>query len=379
MDGETTYSEEGRTATGDQARLCIDLNALAANFHMLRSLTPRAETAPVVKANGYGLGAGPVARRLWAEGAQTFFVARVSEGVALRTALGPDRSATIYILDGCPAGAAATLLASDLIPVLNSFTQIDDWALHAVSTRRRLSAALHVDTGMNRLGLRPEEARALAFAPDRLRPLELELVISHLACAATPEHPLNAAQAERFAQVAALFPGVRRSLSSSAGIFLGEGYGLDMTRPGISLYGGAPTEAPELRLTPVVTLEAPILQVRNVPAGETIGYGAAFQATHAMRIAVIGAGYADGVLRSASPASYAKLGGARRPFLGRISMDLIALDVSDCSEAQPGAFVELIGAHISVDDAARAAGTAAYEVLTRIGARARLTYVGEVV
>jgi alanine racemase len=360
----------------DEARLEVDLGALAANYRLIAGLVGAAQTAPVVKADAYGLGLGPVAGTLWAEGARAFFVARVREGLALRAALGPQRPATIWVFDGCPPGAAAVLARAELTPVLNSFTQIDDWGLHAVSLGRRLSAALHLDTGLNRLGLRPEEARALALSPDRLRPLELELVVSHLACGSQDGHPLNPVQAERFADVCALFPGVPRSLAASGGVFLGPDYRLDQVRPGISLYGGGPFGAADPRLKCVATLRAPILQIRQVFGGETIGYGADFTATRASRIAIVGAGYADGVLRSSSPGAYGRLDGEACPVVGRISMDLIALDVTDTPNAQPGAHIELIGAGVPLDEVARQAGTISYEILTRIGARVGRRYLG---
>ncbi len=363
---------------GGEARLYVDLDALAANYRLIVGLAGGAQTAPVVKADAYGAGLAPVARRLWAEGARAFFVSRVSEGVALRKALGPGRPATVWVFDGCPPGAAAALAKAELTPVLNSFTQIDDWGLHALSIGRRLSAALHIDTGMNRLGLRPEEARALAVAPDRLRPLELELLVSHLACGVQADHPMNALQLDRFIDICALYPGVPRSLAASGGVFLGPDYHLDQVRPGISLYGGGPFASPDPRLTCVATLQAPILQVRQISPGETIGYGADFTATQALRIAIVAAGYADGVLRSSSPGAYGSLDGQACSLVGRISMDLIALDVSACPNAQPGAAIELIGRHVPLDDVARRAGTISYEVLTRIGARVARLYSGDV-
>jgi len=377
--GQPREAEGEDVSQSGEARLYVDLDALAANYRLIAGLAGAAQTAPVVKADAYGLGLAPVARRLWAEGARGFFVARVGEGVALRNALGPGRPATVWVFDGCPPGAAPTLAAAGLTPVLNSFTQIDDWGLHAISLGRQLSAALHIDTGMNRLGLRPEEARALAFAPDRLRPLDVGLMVSHLACGGQSTNPMNDQQRDRFHKVCELYPGVPRSLAASGGVFHGRDYHLDQVRPGISLYGGGPFAAPEPRLACVATLKTPILQVRPVFPGETIGYGADFTATQTLRIAIVAAGYADGVLRSSSPGAYGSLDGQACPLVGRISMDLIALDVTDRSNAQPGADIELIGRHVPLDEAARRAGTISYEVLTRIGARVARLYSGDVV
>jgi alanine racemase len=355
------------------ARLTIDLDALAANHAALRARAGGAEIAPAVKADGYGLGAADVADRLWVEGARTFYVARLAEGVALRQALG-DRAATIYVLDGATPGSGDMLEGANLVPVLNSLPQIEAWNAQARSGR--LQAALQIDTGMNRLGLRPEEAKVLVGATDRLKRLDLDLVISHLACADEPDHPLNAQQLERFQEVAALFPDARRSLANSAGLFLSDAYRFDQARPGISLYGGGPEGRPHPEISAVVTVEAPILQVRVVPRGESVGYGANWTATQTTRVAIVAAGYADGVPRASHPNGQVWFDGARRRMLGRVSMDLIAVDITDCDAARPGAMVELFGPNLPIDEAASAAGTSAYELLTRIAPRARRVVVG---
>jgi len=349
------------------ALLTLDLDALASNHAVLKAQAGRAQIAPAVKADGYGLGAALVAGRLWDEGARSFYVARLSEGLALRRAFG-DRAATIYLLDGVTPGSAPAIEAAGLTPVLNSLPQIEAWNSHARG--RVLDAALHIDTGMNRLGLRPEEAVVLTGAMDRLTHVNIALVISHLACASEPNHPLNARQLARFTEAAALFPDARRSLANSGGIFLGEAYQFDQARPGISLYGGGPRDIADARIKAVATLEAPILQVRVVPRGESIGYGAAYTASQTTRIAILAVGYADGLPRAAHPRGAVWFDGARRPLLGRVSMDLIAVDVTDCDAARPGALMQIIGPNLPVDDAAAAAGTTAYELLTRIAPRA---------
>ncbi|MBO9544473.1 alanine racemase [Caulobacter sp.] len=356
-----------------ESRLTLDLDALSANYAALRKRAGGVELAPAVKADGYGLGAPVIADRLWAEGARTFYVARLSEGVALRQALS-DRDATICVLDGATPGSGDTLEGAKLTPVLNSLPQIEAWNAQARSGRLR--AALHVDTGMNRLGLRPEEVKVLVGATDRLKRLDLDLVISHLACADTPSHPLNALQLERFQETTALLPNVRRSLSNSAGLFLDEAYRFDQARPGVSLYGGGPEGVPHPEIRAVATVEAPILQVRVVPRGESVGYGAGWTAPDTTRVAIVAAGYADGVLRSTHPNGQVWFDGARRRLLGRVSMDLIAIEITDCDAARPGAMVELFGRNLPIDDAAAAAGTSAYELLTRIAPRARTVVIG---
>jgi len=355
------------------ARLTIDLDALAANYRVLKAQAGGVEVAPAVKADAYGLGAAIVADRLWAEGARTFYTARLAEGVALRQSLG-DREATIYVLDGVTPGAASALEAARLTPALNSLPQIEAWNSHARGGR--LQAAIHVDTGMNRLGMRLEEIRVLLGAMDRLKHVEVVQVMSHLACANEPDHALNALQLARFREAAALFPDARKSLANSAGIFLGADYAFDQVRPGISLYGGGPRDLADSRIQAVATFEAPILQTRNVPRGESIGYGATFTATDNTRVAIVAAGYADGVPRAAHPRGSVWFDGKPRPMLGRVSMDLIAIDITDCDAARPGALVQIIGPDLPVDDAAAAAGTTAYELLTRIAPRARRVVKG---
>ena len=350
------------------SRLTIDLDALSANYRALRDAASGAEVAPAVKADAYGLGAAIVADRLWDEGARSFYTARLSEGLTLRQSLG-DRDATIHVLDGVTPGSASAIEEARLTPVLNSLPQIEAWNSHARGGR--LTATLHIDTGMNRLGLRLEEVRVLLGAMDRLKHVEITQVMSHLACANEPDHPLNVKQLERFHEATALFPHARRSLANSAGIFLGDDYAFDQVRPGISLYGGGPRDVPDALLKAVVTLEAPILQTRNVPRGESIGYGATYIATDNTRVAIVAAGYADGVPRAAHQRGAVWFDGQRRPMLGRVSMDLIAIDITDCDAARPGAMVQIIGPDLPVDDAAAAAGTTAYELLTRITPRAR--------
>jgi len=356
-------------------RLTIDLDALAHNFHVLRAHAPGAEAAPVVKADGYGLGAGPVARRLWAEGARSFFVARLQEGEALRAALGPERAATILVLDGLTAGAGARLAQARLTPVLAGLPQVQAAAALAAAAGAPMACALHIDTGMNRSGLTAVETHALVQGRDLLRHLDVHLVMSHLGSAPTPSDQRNGAQLERFGPLRALFPESRASLAASAGIFLGEAYRFEQVRPGISLYGGGPEETPDPRLKAVAKLEAPILDIRNLAAGEMVGYGSAVVVERPTRLAIVGAGYADGVVRAGRRGGYAWLRG-RRPLV-IVTMDLIAIDLGD-APAGVGEMVELLGPNALLDDQAAAAGTVAHECLVRLGGRAERVYIGEI-
>ncbi|GAA0869706.1 alanine racemase [Brevundimonas basaltis] len=341
------------------ALLTVDLDALVANYRTLERVGG-VPVHPVVKADGYGLGAAACAERLMREGARTFFVARTREGEQLRTALGSGPA--IYVLDGCLSGQAGRLQGADLRPVLNTGAQLREWRSAGGG-----ACGLQIDTGMNRLGLRPGDA------PE---PFEgLDLVLSHLACADEPTAPMNARQRDAFAAVAARYPGALRSFANSGGVFLGEDYAFDASRPGICLYGGGPEGRPDDRIRPVATFTAEVLQVRDVPAGESVGYSRGFVADGPRRIATIGAGYADGVLRSYSPEGRVWIGGALRPIIGRVSMDVSAVDVTGL-EAAAGDAVELFGAHRMLDDAAAAAGTVAWELLTSVAARVPRRYVG---
>ena len=275
----------------DHARLSVDLDALAANFHTLRDLSGGAEVAPVVKAQGYGMGAEAVAVRLWGEGARSFFTARVSAGEALRAALGPSRPAKIYVFDGCRPDAAPRLAAADLIPALASLDDVARWRDQARGGSR-LKAALHAETGLNRLGLSADDCEHIAKTPALLDGLDVRLAMSHLACGAEPDHPLNARQLSAFREIAALFPSVRASLSASGGILLGEAYRFDLVRPGVALYGGGPRDVPDPRLKTVAAMEAQILALRDVSPGESVGYGAGWTARRPTTLAIIGAGYA---------------------------------------------------------------------------------------
>ena len=351
--------------------LTVDLDALAHNYRQIAADAAGAEVAPVVKADGYGLGVGPVARRLWQEGARRFFVARLSEGEALRTALA-HREAQIIVLDGLTDGAADRMSASDLTPALTGLDQIDSWG--AAGGPRR--CVLHFDTGMNRLGLACGEASEAAARLARQPHLQLDLVMSHLARAADPSHPKNGRQAQAFAAVRAAFPGVRTSLAASAGVYLGADYCLDVVRPGISLFGGGPLERPDDRFRAVARLQTPVLQVREIGAGEEMGYGGMYVADRPMRVALLGAGYADGLLRASHARGEAWLNGARAPYL-IVTMDMIGVDVAACGDVKPGDMAELLGPRVLLDDvAARTPGTVAHECLVRLSSRAERVYAG---
>jgi alanine racemase len=359
-------------------RLTIDLGALVANWRFLGGLAPGAESAAVVKGDGYGIGIDAATRALADAGCRTFFVALPAEGLRVR-ALVP--TAAVYVLNGLFPGAAADYGAADLRPCLSSWPEIEEWAAFR-NAGGKTGAAIHVDTGMNRLGLGLREALDLARRKELLASLGPTLLVSHLACADMAAHSANPRQLALFRQIIGEFPGLKASLASSAGIFLGPAYHFDMTRPGVALYGTGAPPGHEGSIRTVVTAEARVLAIREAEAGETIGYGAGHRLKRPSRIAVLGAGYADGYHRAAG-ASDAKSGaevwlrGQRAPILGRVSMDLIAVDVTEIPAAARGDFAELFGPNVPVDEVARHAGTIGYELLTGLGRRYARRYVGE--
>jgi alanine racemase len=344
----------------------VDLAAVVANW---RALCARhaAPTGAVLKADGYGLGAARVARTLFAAGCDTFFVASVSEGIALRDALSP--AASIVVLNGFPPDADGD---AALLPVLKDLGDI------AAYRGRNRGAVLHLDTGMARLGLDAKEQGLLAQDSGLLDGISLRYVMTHLACADEPDNPMNGTQRARFAEAAArIAPGVPRSFANSSGIFLGEAFRSDLARPGCGLYGINPTPGRPNPLRQAVLVDAEVLQVREIAAGDTVGYGASWEATGMRRIATVAAGYADGYLRALSGRSFGHLHGRVAPLVGRVSMDLTTFDVTDIPEARPGDRLLLIGGDGNTpDDVAARCGTIGYEILTSLGARYARLYEG---
>lgn len=355
-----------------EATLEIDLNSLSDNWRQIKALTQPAITAGVVKANAYGLGLSPVADILWRSGCRDFFVAHPTEGLHLRDLL-PD--ATIYILHGTPEQSAKTLIEARLIPLLNTPAQIARYV--AFFQGKPLAAAIQLDTGMSRLGLSELETMALVKSAD-LAKLDLKLVVSHLACADTAEHPLNQYQLERFETLRHMLPAAPASLANSAGCFLDSKYHFDLVRPGIALYGGKPTSAEHNPMRQVIKLTAKILQVREIDTPRTVGYGATHSLPAGSRLATVGIGYADGYPRALSNVGFASIGGTLVPVVGRVSMDLITLDISTLPKTQAGegSDVTLLGGNVPLDNLAERAGTIDYELLTRLGARYRRIYRG---
>lgn len=352
--------------------LSIDLKALQRNYLKIQAEVGPAECGASVKSDAYGIGMEHAARALWAAGCRSFFVALPEEGKRLR---GIVPQAVIYVLGGLFAGEAPFYEEHRLRPALAQLQEIDEWARHCRAVGRCLPAAVHIESGINRLGLQLPQLKELARRKEVFSAFELALVVSHLARADEQEHAFNRQQLETFNNLRTLLPRAPASLANSPGAFLGPAYRHDLVRPGIGLYGGNPFSGRDNPFEAVATVEARILQVKFLGSGESVGYGGGFVAERPSRIAVIAAGYADGYPRSCSalpkggPASV-WLGGRLAPVVGRVSMDMITVDVTDVpGEPKVGDMVELMGRHVGVDDIARWSGSISYEILTRLGSR----------
>jgi alanine racemase len=361
-----------------RAVLTINVGALRSNWAELNRASGQAECAGVIKADAYGLGLEQIARALRDEGCKTFFVATLSEAQRVR-AVQP--GAAIYVLDGLLPGAAPHYAGFDLRPCLGSLAEVREWAAYGQAVGRRLAAAVHIDTGMNRLGLTAGEVGQLADELHLFKDFDCTLVMSHLACADETDNPMNRRQHAAFDALRARLPAAKASLANSGGVFLGADYHYDLVRPGIALYGGRALEGRDNPMRWVVQLQARILQVRDVAAGETVGYGGTYTCHRQSRIATLACGYADGFLRAISRVGQASgavgfLGAHPVPIVGRVSMDLITVDVTGVPDnlAQRGAWVEVLGARTTVDDLTDRAGTIGYELLTRLGKRVHRIY-----
>lgn len=366
-------------AASSLLRLTIDLDAVAQNYLSLQKRVGRGvDVAPAVKADAYGLGLAPIAKTLYQNNARHFYVTHPAEGIALRTIL-PDPNVHIYLLHGMIDGGAEDALHHRLTPVLNGFSDIEEWASAAKRLGKKLPVVLHLDTGMNRLGLGAGEVQKLLNNLDLLSALDLRYVMSHLACADMPDHPKNKEQLEKFKSARALLnlPSPA-SFANSGGIFLGAGYHFDQVRPGAALYGIHFTEQREAAMRSVVSLSSRILQTRDVGLEESLGYGATYSVARPSKVATVSVGYADGYLRALSGRGYLFVKGMKCPVLGRVSMDCIMIDVTNMPETpKVGDWAEIMGPHQSADDVAAAAGTIGYEILTALGARAERHYRGQ--
>jgi alanine racemase len=354
------------------AILEVDLAAIVANWRLLCGLHQSGPVAGVVKANAYGLGARQVAPALYGAGCRHFFVALLEEALELRE-LVPD--ATVAVLSGLIPGSEGDYRAHDITPVLGSLAELTAWTSAARAAGRALPAILHIDTGMSRLGLDGRELAVLQQDHARLEGIALRYIMTHLVSSEVADDAQNEHQRQRFAAACAGLPPAPRSFANSSGILLGTGWGSDLARPGAALYGINPTPGRANPMRLPVRLHARVLAVRDVPAGDSVGYNAIWRAARPSRIATAGIGYADGWHRSLSGRGRAFFDGTPVPLVGRVSMDLTTFDVTDIPGVAVGALLELLGPAQTPDDVAAAAGTNGYEVLTSLGRRFQRVYL----
>lgn len=360
--------------------LTVDLRAIADNWKLLNSrLASGVECGAVVKANAYGLGVDRVAPKIYAAGCRSFFVANLKEAMQLQSVVG--RDARVFVLSGCIAGAEKAFIARGLIPVIVSMDMLKRWAA-ACDGNVASGSVLKVDSGMARLGLEVSEFDALLADIPLLKKAGVNMLMSHLACADEQGHSLTGVQLERFSAMLSSLQAagmdVEATLANSAGVYLGAAAHHQLVRPGIALYGGNPG-CGDNPMTPVVGLRLPIIQVRRLPAGEFVGYGATKVFDNTRTIAVVAGGYADGILRSLSNRGWGVMSGVKVPIVGRVSMDSTIFDVTDVPGAEvlsEGDAIELLGPNVSIDDLAVAAGTISYEILTALGDRYQRCYMG---
>lgn len=366
---------------GETGRIIVDLDAIARNWQSLSRTVAPAECAAVVKADAYGLGTAQVVPALVRAGCTTFFVATLKEAAGIKPLVGDGR---IFILDGLVPGSAAHVADLNVIPVLSSLDEINDWNRQGAAREQKLPSALHVDSGLNRLGLSGGDVAHLSNDTSLLESMHVALVMSHLACADDPDALDNEVQATAFGHCRAQLPSAPASLAASDGLMLGPAYHFDLVRPGYALYGGQAFQGATTPVEPVLHVTTKVLQTRALNKGETVGYSSTYMAPHDMRVAILSAGYADGVPRSASAATgetggRVAIGGHIAPLIGRVSMDLIAVDVSQIPNhlVTRGTDVELIGPTCPLDVVGKAANTIGYEILTRLSPRFERVYVSE--
>ncbi|MGN6486511.1 MAG: alanine racemase [Devosia sp.] len=368
-------------ATGYGGRLTVDLGALKRNWQALDKVSRGALTGAVVKADAYGTGISQSSKALYEAGARFFFAATPDEGIAVRAALPEDSH--IFILNGLYPGSAPLFVGERLMPCLSSIPMLEEWLSACLERSQALPAALHFDTGINRLGFRLNEASIVKRMIDQVGYVP-QMIMSHLACADIPGHEKNRTQLALFTSVLSQFPNIPGSLANSAGLMTSRDNHFQMVRPGIALYGGRAVAGRRNPMAPVVTLEAPILMIKEVKTGEAVGYGALQTMTRDSRLAIVGIGYADGFFRALSSANNQRgtqvvIAGQPCPVVGRVSMDMIGVDVTDLPELpEPGAMAEIIGKTVTVDDHAEVAGTIGYEILTSLKGRYTRQYVESV-
>ena len=353
----------------------INIDSIIHNYQLINNKVGNTECAAVLKADAYGMGASVVAKALDKVGCSTFFVATIDEGIELRACFSKNEN-QIAVLSGLLEGSEDIFYSNKLTPVLNDTEQIKKWAIYNKQKKISAPSILHIDTGMNRLGITINELYDIIKNPTELKELHVEWIMSHLACGDQPRDIMNEKQLSVFLNAKKEFPNVKASLANSAGVFLGQSYHLDMVRPGIALYGSGSGSIPSKPLKQVIKLYSRILQIRTLSTGASVGYGASYRVSEATRVATVGLGYADGYMRSLSNCSWVFFNGLRLPVIGRISMDYITIDITQIAseKIKTGDFIEIIGDKFTLDDLATVANTVPHELLTRLGTRHHRIY-----
>ena len=358
----------------NDSTLTIDLGAIGNNYLLLKNKITPAICGAVVKADSYGLGADIVSSHLYDLGCNDFFVANIEEALSLRKSL--NTKANIYVFGGIREKQEDIFIHNNIIPVLNTEYEIYIWNKFTVNLDYKPKAVIHIDTGMNRLGIKFEYA---INNINLFQSINIDFFITHMACADDVESEYNKIQLDKFSQFKELFPDKKFSLANSSSIFLGADYHFDIARPGSALYGVNPTPHKDNPMHNVINLDSKIIQINSYKKGEYIGYSSSYKLNHDSVIATIPIGYADGYLRSLSNNSYVYINGNKAPLVGRVSMDLITIDITNISKEfqQVGQVVEIIGNNITVDDLANQAGTIGYEILTSLGSRFKRSYISK--
>ena len=353
----------------------INIDSIIHNYQLINNKVGNTECAAVLKADAYGMGASVVAKALDKVGCSTFFVATIDEGIELRACFSKNEN-QIAVLSGLLEGSEDIFYSNKLTPVLNDTEQIKKWAIYNKQKKISAPSIIHIDTGMNRLGLTINEFYDIIKKPTELKELRIGWIMSHLACGDQPRDIMNEKQLSVFLNAKKEFPNVKASLANSAGVFLGQSYHLDMVRPGIALYGSGSGSIPSNPLKQVIKLYSRILQIRTLSTGASVGYGASYRVSEPTRVATVGLGYADGYLRSLSNCSWVFFNGVKLPVIGRISMDYITIDITQIAseKIKTGDFIEIIGDKFTLDDLATVANTVPHELLTRLGTRHHRIY-----
>jgi len=360
-----------------KGRFTINFPAMQDNFKIVQDrVDPSCAIGAVVKANGYSCGVDKVGQALAEAGANLFFVATLQEALNLRHAVG--NSPQVAVFNGFWQPESEAYVAHNIVPVLNSMPEIEAYSVLSQKMGKTLPAMIHIDTAMNRLGLETQDLQTLQEHPDKLSGTDILYVMSHFSSADDPKSDTHKTQNEAFLKACSMLPPAKKSLANAPGLFRNKEYHYDMVRPGLCLYGLNPLPEQPNMMKPVVSLDAPILQIREAKAGEACGYNETYRFEKNTKLAIVSLGYADGLLRSLTNRGKFYYKGYECPIRGRVSMDLTTIDLSNIPENEmpsAGEWVEIVGEHQTIEQLAEDAGTNTHELLTSIGIRYERVYI----